>query len=85
MPTTRGFTLSTATVEPIVSHMGKNKDRSADRHKPRRMVGIPHRVAIALEAIGKNREATLSEMVKVACIAYLESQGVWPPNGGKRH
>lgn len=50
-----------------------------DRHKPRRMVGVPERVCTALEEEGQTREASLAEMVKVACIFFLESKGRWPP------
>jgi hypothetical protein len=51
-----------------------------DRHKPRRMVGVPERVCVALEAMGREREASLAEMVKNACLFYLEQNGRWPPS-----
>lgn len=52
---------------------------TGDRHKPRRMVGVPERVCAALERMGKTREATLAEMVKNACIFFLEHNNQWPP------
>ena len=61
-----------------LDRMGK-KTAGTDRHKPRRMVSIPERVALALADVGRDREASLSETVKVACIAYLESLNRWPP------
>lgn len=63
-----------------MSVMSKKKPAS-DRHKPRRMVGVPERVCAALEQMGKDREASLAEMVKVACIEYLERNNRWPPKG----
>lgn len=59
--------------------MGKKKSAANDRHKPRRLVGISERICLALEEIGADREATLTEMVKVGLIHYLESLGKWPP------
>lgn len=61
-----------------MSLMGKKKV-STDRHKPRKLVGISARICHVLEELGKDREATLTEMVKVACIEYLSRLGVWPP------
>lgn len=58
--------------------MSKKKP-AADRHKPRRMVGVPERVCAALETMGDDREASLAEMVKIACIEYLEKNNRWPP------
>jgi hypothetical protein len=60
--------------------VGMNKKKPAkDRHKPRRMVGVPERVCAALERMGADRESSLAEMVKTACIEYLEKNGRWPP------
>ena len=60
--------------------MGKKKQPAAsDRHKPRRLVGIPERICLALEELGNERETTLTEMVKVGLIHYLESLSRWPP------
>ncbi len=62
-----------------IEDMGKKKDRAADRHKPRRMVGVSERMCQALEKMGKTREASLSEMVRYAVMFYLEQHGHWPP------
>ena len=59
---------------------GKKKT-TGDRHKPRRLIGIPTRVCAALEEFGKVKEASLSEMVKVACIFFLEHHNRWPVAG----
>ncbi len=59
--------------------MGKTKPTDNDRHKPRRLVGVPERICLALEEIGKDRETTLTEMVKVGLIHFLESLNKWPP------
>lgn len=59
--------------------MSKSKPTAGDRHKPRKMVGVPTRIATVLEELGAERETNLTEMVKVACIHYLESLGKWPP------
>lgn len=59
--------------------MGKKKPTTSDRHKPRRLVGISERICLALEQMGEDREATLTEMVKVACIDYLTRHDRWPP------
>lgn len=65
-------------VESTIKVMGKKKPGS-DRHKPRKLVGIPLRVCAALKSMGEQREASLAEMVKVACIEYLERNNRWPP------
>lgn len=59
--------------------MTKKRPTAADRHKPRRLVGIPERICLALEAIGKERETTLTEMVKAGLIYFLEQHRKWPP------
>jgi hypothetical protein len=55
------------------------KNRSNDRHKPRRMVAVSARLAEALEVMGEPREAKLTEMVRNAIVFYLESNGQLPP------
>ena len=70
-------------MSPTMLSMSKKKP-SADRHKPRRMVGVPERICVALEEIGREREASLAEMVKNACLHFLESQNRWPPPAGRR-
>lgn len=66
-----------------LARMGKKKP-TADRHKPRRMVGIPERICRAFEGLTEERQATLSELVKVACLKWLEEQGRWPPKDHPR-
>ncbi len=61
-----------------ITGMPKPK-QPADRHKPRRLVGIPERICAALERMGEERETSLTEMVKAACIHFLTEQGRWPP------
>lgn len=56
-----------------------------DRHKPRRIVGIPEALAKALEEIGNEEFNTLAEQVKIACREYLERKGRLPkPKGDKK-
>ena len=59
--------------------MGKKKPTTSDRHKPRRLVGVPERICVALEEWGKDREASLTEMVKAGLIYFLEKHDRWPP------
>jgi hypothetical protein len=68
---------------PMMTVMSSKKPR-ADRHKPRRMVGVPERICVVLEEIGKEREASLAEMVKNACLHFLESQSRWPPTSRRQ-
>ena len=63
----------------ILAGMSKKRPAPSDRHKPRRLVGVSERICLALEEIGKDRESTLTEMVKVGLISYFESPGKWPP------
>lgn len=63
--------------------MGKKKATTGDRHKPRRLVGLTPRIAAALEELAESRDTNLTEVVKTACIAYLESLGKWPPPAPK--
>lgn len=64
--------------------MGKPKQTEPDRHKPRRLVGIAERICVALEQMGKDREATLTEMVKVGLIFFLEKHDRWPPKPDRK-
>lgn len=58
--------------------MSKRKPESADRHKPRRMVGIPEVLAVALEQLAAEEFNTISEQVKIACREYLERRDRLP-------
>lgn len=57
----------------------KPRQAESDRHKPRRLVGISERICAALEAMGKERESNVTEMVKVGLIYFLEKHDRWPP------
>lgn len=77
------LTLREAGVIATLARMGKKKPTANDRHKPRRLVGIPERVCAALEQMGVDREATLTEMVKAGLIYFLEKHDRWPPPAPK--
>ncbi len=49
-----------------------------DRHKPRRLVGVPEPLATALEELATEEFNTLAEQVKIACREYLERRGRLP-------
>lgn len=66
-------------VVATLDRMAKKKP-SGDRHKPRRMVGIPERVCETLERLARDREASLSEMVKNILVDHLTKLGEWPPH-----
>jgi hypothetical protein len=66
-------------VVATLNRMGKKKQPPGDRHKPRRLVGVSERICLALEELGAIREAKLTEMVRIACIEYLEKHNSWPP------
>lgn len=54
------------------------KNKNPDRHKPRRMVGIPEALAAALEAMATEQFNTLAEQVKIAVREYLEKHDRLP-------
>jgi hypothetical protein len=61
--------------------VAKDKDtdeKKGDRHKPRRIVGIPGPLADALEQLADEEFNTLAEQVKIACREYLERRGRLP-------
>lgn len=70
--------LSEKVITTTLMLMAKKKTPK-DRHKPRRMVGVPERICQVFEQMAAESEATLSEMVKNACLFFLESKGRWPP------
>lgn len=43
------------------------------------MVGVPERICEVLDQMGAEREASLAEMVKNACLFFLEHHNRWPP------
>lgn len=58
--------------------MSKQKKPTGGKHKPRRMVGIPEQLAVALERVGESSLSNVTDVVKAACIEYLEKRGMWP-------
>jgi len=68
-----------ATLDAMASTNPKN-----DRHKPRRMVGIPEPLAAALEQLANEQFNSLTDQVKTACREYLDRQGRLPKPSGRR-
>lgn len=68
-----------------IRHVAKDKGKSkgADRHKPRRMVGVPDALAQELERMADEQYNTLAEQVKIAVREYLEKHGRLPKPGKK--
>lgn len=58
--------------------VAKNKSDSTDRHKPRRIVGIPDVLAAELEKLAAEQFNTLAEQVKIAVREYLQKHGRLP-------
>ena len=52
------------------------KPKAGDRHKPRRMVGIPTPMADALEAWASARYSDLTTEVRAALLAYMTANGI---------
>lgn len=61
-----------------IATMSKKKPKGG-KHKPRRMVGLPRRIAEPLEEVADARETNVTELVKLACIEFLERLNRWPP------
>ena len=61
-----------------VASMSKKKP-TGGKHKPRRMVGLPERLAAVLEKLADERATTVTEVVKAACVDHLTRIGRWPP------
>lgn len=57
--------------------------KTTDRHKPRRIVGIPDAIAAELEKLAEEQFNTLSEQVKIACREYLSRLDRLPKPGKK--
>lgn len=57
--------------------------KNTDRHKPRRIVGIPDQLAKALESLAEEQFNTLTEQVKIAVREHLEKHGRLPKPGKK--
>jgi hypothetical protein len=56
----------------------KNKD-AADRHKPRKMVGIREQFIAPGDILAHRLGMGFSEMVNQAVREKLERDGLWPP------
>lgn len=59
--------------------MGKKKSSAADRHKPRRQVGIPEALAVVLDEQASKDLKSLTDLVKEICLEYARTKGWWPP------
>jgi len=60
-----------------------NKKKNPDRHKARRIVGIPEALAVALEGVAADQFNTLAEQVKIAVREYLERLNRLPSARGR--
>ncbi len=67
-----------ATIEDVANKKDTDDANKGDRHKPRRIVGIPLVLAEALESLADEEFNTLAEQVKIACREYLERRGRLP-------
>lgn len=54
----------------------KPKPKAGDRHKPRRMVGIPTPMADALEKWAAARYSDLTTEIRAAVLAYMTANGI---------
>lgn len=66
-----------------MASMSKQKKPSGGKHKPRRMVGLPEKVAAPLEALASETATTLTEYVKLVCVEHLKAKGRWNPSSPK--
>lgn len=84
MTTNRGGShLEGMSVVRTMLGVAKDKKKNADRHKPRRIVGIPEPFAVALEGLASEQFNTLAEQVKIAVREYLDKHGRLPKPKGK--
>jgi hypothetical protein len=61
------------------SKSAKPDEPDEDRHKPRRMIGLPEPLAAQLEVLAKRKLTRISaEAVRIIREA-LEREGLWPP------
>ncbi len=75
--------LQESAVSATTAIMGKQKPTANDRHKPRRLVGIPEPLAVALEELAEEDFNNLTDQVKAAVREYLERKGRLPKPGQK--
>lgn len=66
----------------MARNKAKDEKPPADRHKPRRMVGVREPVAVAVEAYAKENQTDLTEMVNQFLINQLKLIGRWPAQKG---
>lgn len=59
--------------------MAKKKTPDADRHKPRRQVGLPEPLAAVLDEYAGKDLKSLTDLVKEVCLDFARSKGIWPP------
>lgn len=61
--------------------MAKSKGKPPednDRHKPRDLVGIPKALGKVLRDYGESEFMTLTDVVRLACVEFAKSRGLWP-------
>lgn len=63
------------------AHMAKkqNKPRTADRHRPRRMVSLSPELHEQLALLADRNGRPLNWEVRLALEAHLKANGLWPP------
>lgn len=61
--------------------MSKQKKPTGGKHKPRRMVGLPARIAALMNELAEENAMKLTEYVKSVCVEHLKAKGRWatPP------
>jgi hypothetical protein len=66
--------------------MAKNKRPGGrgDRHKPRRMIGLPERLAVQLDKLAERNASRMTQEVIRAVREYLERNNLWPPPAGEK-
>lgn len=57
----------------------KKPPEDNDRHKPRDLVGIPKQLGAVLRAYGESECMNLTDVVRMACVEFAKSRGIWPP------
>lgn len=62
---------------PTMTDMASKKKpvRSADRHKPGRMIRIPEKLCVLLDKWAEADFNTVTDHVRAAVIAYLQAKG----------
>jgi len=68
-----------ARMVPTIPIMAPKKNRTGDRHKPRRMTGIRAVFIAPVDAASKAIGTDFTEWVNQAVREKLERDGHWPP------